>query len=84
MPAAQIKDVADVAEHPQLRARDRWRTIATPNASVPALLPPITFDDVETAMGDVPALGSTPGRCSRRPAWTRTSSSPVALRSNHP
>src|SRR4051794_19268234 len=57
VPAAQIRDVADVAGHPQLRARDRWRTIATPHASVPALLSPITFDDVETAMGDVPALG---------------------------
>ncbi|WP_040339508.1 CaiB/BaiF CoA transferase family protein [Candidatus Blastococcus massiliensis] len=57
IPAAQIKDVAQVVEHPQLRARQRWRTIGTEHAPVQALLPPATFADVEAAMGDVPALG---------------------------
>jgi itaconate CoA-transferase len=57
VPAAQIKDVADVVDHPQLRERDRWRTVGTEHAQVPALLPPATFADVEAAMGDVPALG---------------------------
>ena len=46
-----------VAEHPQLKARGRWRTIRTQNAEVRALLPPATFDDIEQRMGDVPALG---------------------------
>jgi crotonobetainyl-CoA:carnitine CoA-transferase CaiB-like acyl-CoA transferase len=55
VPAAQIKDVAAVIEHPQLR--DRWRTIATEHAHVRALLPPATFADTEAVMGDVPALG---------------------------
>ena len=57
VPAAQIKDVAAVVDHPQLAARDRWRTIATEHTPVQALLPPATFADVEAAMGDVPALG---------------------------
>jgi crotonobetainyl-CoA:carnitine CoA-transferase CaiB-like acyl-CoA transferase len=57
VPAAQIKDVAAVVDHPQLRARDRWRTIATEHAQVPALLPPATFADADPVMGDVPALG---------------------------
>jgi formyl-CoA transferase len=57
VPAAQIKDVAAVVEHPQLQARDRWRTVATEHSRVPALLPPATFSDGEAAMGDVPALG---------------------------
>jgi itaconate CoA-transferase len=46
-----------VVDHPQLRARDRWRTIGTEHAQVEALLPPATFSDVEACMGDVPALG---------------------------
>ncbi|MBJ8344298.1 CaiB/BaiF CoA-transferase family protein [Antrihabitans sp. YC2-6] len=57
IPAAQIKQLDQVVDHPQLRARKRWRTIATEHAQVDALLPPITFADTEAAMGDVPALG---------------------------
>jgi len=57
VPAAQIKDVDDVVNHPQLRARDRWRTVGTEHGRIPALLPPVTFADVEARMGDVPALG---------------------------
>jgi itaconate CoA-transferase len=57
VPAAQVKDLAAVVDHPQLLARDRWRTIATENAEIRALLPPVTFADVEAVMGDVPALG---------------------------
>ncbi|MED7924473.1 CaiB/BaiF CoA-transferase family protein [Nonomuraea sp. LP-02] len=57
IPAAQLKDVGQVVDHPQLRARDRWRTIGTEHARVDALLPPVTFADVEARMGDVPALG---------------------------
>lgn len=58
VPAAQVCEVDQVIEHPQLRARDRWREIGTEHARVQALLPPVTFADVEASMGDVPALGS--------------------------
>jgi len=57
VPAAQIKSMADVVDHEQLRARRRWRRVETENATVDALLPPATFSDVEAAMGPVPALG---------------------------
>lgn len=57
IPAAQIKELSDVAAHPQLAARDRWRTVGTEFAQVKALLPPVTFADVAADMGDVPALG---------------------------
>ncbi|MGY6653556.1 CaiB/BaiF CoA transferase family protein [Amycolatopsis sp. TRM77291] len=57
VPAAQLKDVGQVADHPQLRARDRWRKVGTESARIDALLPPVTFDDFEACMGDVPALG---------------------------
>jgi itaconate CoA-transferase len=57
VPAAQVKHVDQVLEHPQLRQRERWRTINTEHAQTEALLPPATFADVEARMGDVPALG---------------------------
>jgi crotonobetainyl-CoA:carnitine CoA-transferase CaiB-like acyl-CoA transferase len=57
VPAAQVKQLADVVEHPQLMARRRWRPIGTEFARIDALLPPATFGDVEARMGDVPALG---------------------------
>ena len=46
-----------MVDHPQLRDRNRWRTIGTEHAAVRALLPPATFSDTDLAMGDVPALG---------------------------
>lgn len=58
VPAARISTLEESLAHPQLAARARWRDIATENGVVPALLPPITFDDVDAAMGPVPALGS--------------------------
>jgi crotonobetainyl-CoA:carnitine CoA-transferase CaiB-like acyl-CoA transferase len=57
VPAAQVSLLDQVVDHPQLRARDRWRTVGTEHAEVAALLPPVTFSDVEARMGDVPALG---------------------------
>ncbi|GAB3681653.1 CaiB/BaiF CoA transferase family protein [Saccharopolyspora tripterygii] len=57
VPAAQLKELDQVVKHPQLTARDRWRTIGTEHAEVDALLPPATFADVEARMGSVPALG---------------------------
>ncbi|MET7995825.1 CaiB/BaiF CoA-transferase family protein [Amycolatopsis sp. NPDC005232] len=57
VPAAQLKEVGQVVDHPQLRARDRWRKVGTEFAEIDALLPPATFADVEARMGDVPALG---------------------------
>jgi len=57
VPAAEVRELGEVLTHPQLRQRDRWRTIGTEHARVPALLPPVTFADVEARMGDVPALG---------------------------
>ncbi|UGS35647.1 CaiB/BaiF CoA transferase family protein [Capillimicrobium parvum] len=58
VPAAQVKQLAEVVEHPQLRARERWRSIGTEFARIDALLPPATFQDFEAPMGDVPALGA--------------------------
>ena len=53
----RLNEAQDVWDHVQFSARDRWREVATPGGPVRGLLPPITFTDVEAAMGDVPALG---------------------------
>jgi len=57
IPAAQINDLKGLVAHPQLTARDRWRPIDSPVGQLSALLPPMTFQDVELPMGSVPALG---------------------------
>ncbi|MFE5243662.1 MULTISPECIES: CaiB/BaiF CoA transferase family protein [unclassified Streptomyces] len=55
---ARLNTVADVAAHPQLAARDRWRDVTTPVGELRALMPPITLPGgAPTPMGAVPALG---------------------------
>lgn len=55
---ARLRDVHDLAEHPQLAARDRWREVGSPVGPLRALLPPITLPGGDEArMGAVPALG---------------------------
>ncbi|WNF00933.1 CaiB/BaiF CoA-transferase family protein [Streptomyces luomodiensis] len=58
---ARLRDVADAAQHPQLLARDRVRTVATPAGPVRALRPPMLNETRETAMGAVPAVGEHTG-----------------------
>ncbi len=57
VPAARLGDMRDLIEHPQLSERDRWREVDTEAGPVQAVLPPMTFGDVELPMGAVPALG---------------------------
>ncbi|MFV9453975.1 CaiB/BaiF CoA transferase family protein [Rhodococcus sp. NM-2] len=57
VPAARLNDMRDLIDHPQLSERDRWRQIDTEAGQVRAVLPPMTFTDVELPMGPVPALG---------------------------
>jgi len=54
---ARLRAPADLAEHPQLVARDRWRTVSTPGGPIDALLPPVEMAGVTPLMGPVPALG---------------------------
>ena len=46
----------EVWEHPQLKARERWREVGSPVGLVPAMLPPGTWDE-GPRMDPVPALG---------------------------
>ncbi len=54
---ARIREAGALNEHPQLKARDRWRTVSTPGGEVEAPLPPANFFGREAKMGPVPALG---------------------------
>ncbi|GAC61508.1 CaiB/BaiF CoA transferase family protein [Gordonia sp. LUNF6] len=54
---ARFNTVGDLAKHPQLSERGRWRTIGTPGGEVPALLPPAAARSWPRLSGSVPALG---------------------------
>jgi crotonobetainyl-CoA:carnitine CoA-transferase CaiB-like acyl-CoA transferase len=54
---ARLRDLAGLVAHPQLRARERWREVDTPVGAVRALLPPVTVQGQEPAMGAVPDVG---------------------------
>jgi crotonobetainyl-CoA:carnitine CoA-transferase CaiB-like acyl-CoA transferase len=54
---AAVNDVAAVAGHPQLAARERWTRLDSFAGPLPALLPPHTLADAPPSMGRVPALG---------------------------
>ena len=54
---ARQNTIQEFMEHPQLQARQRWSTVGSPVGPLPALLPPVTMENVETVMKDVPALG---------------------------
>ena len=53
---ARVNTMHDVWEHPQLKARERWREVGSPAGPLPALLPPGTWDE-GPRMDPVPALG---------------------------
>jgi itaconate CoA-transferase len=54
---ARVNTPNEVWEHPQLKARDRWREMDSPAGSLATLLPPVTMAGFEGRIGAVPALG---------------------------
>lgn len=53
---ARVNTMAEVWDHPQLKARRRWREVGSPAGPLPALLPPGSWHE-EPRMDPVPALG---------------------------
>ncbi|HYF20087.1 MAG TPA: CaiB/BaiF CoA-transferase family protein [Ramlibacter sp.] len=53
---ARVNAMAEVWDHPQLKARRRWREVDSPAGPLPALLPPGSWHE-EPRMDAVPALG---------------------------
>jgi formyl-CoA transferase len=58
IPFGDLNTIAQFLEHPQLAARDRWRTVDSPAGPLQALLPPISLENTELVMGDIPAVGA--------------------------
>ncbi len=54
---ARLNDMKEFRAHPQLAARGRWAKVASPAGELELFKPPFNFEDVEPAMGPVPALG---------------------------
>lgn len=54
---ARLNTIAEFADHPQLKARNRWRDVATPNGPIQALIPPVTFDNIDFVMEAIPQVG---------------------------
>ncbi len=54
---ARRREVPEVLDHPQLAARDRWRSVGSPAGPVRALLPPITLPGRPPRMDPIPAVG---------------------------
>jgi len=54
---AQLNEMADLWNHPQLKERDRWKVVGSPAGPLPALLPPGGFEGYHPRMDPVPKLG---------------------------
>ncbi len=54
---ARINTSEEVWDHPQFKARRRWREMGSPAGPLPVLLPPATHDGFEARIGAVPAVG---------------------------
>ena len=54
---ARVNTMADVWQHPQLKARGRWTEVPTPAGPIAALLPPGSSSDFAPRMDGVPGLG---------------------------
>jgi crotonobetainyl-CoA:carnitine CoA-transferase CaiB-like acyl-CoA transferase len=57
IPTGVVNDMPAVAAHPQLAARGRWATVASPAGEIPALIPPHNLQHAPSRMGAVPRLG---------------------------
>jgi crotonobetainyl-CoA:carnitine CoA-transferase CaiB-like acyl-CoA transferase len=54
---AHVNAMADVWDHPQLQARDRFRSVGSPAGPITALLPPAANSSFGYRMDPIPAIG---------------------------
>lgn len=54
---ALLRDLAGLAAHPQLEARDRWVDYDSPVGRLRALVPPATLQGQSPVMGPIPTVG---------------------------
>ncbi|MCQ6268377.1 CoA transferase [Fictibacillus sp. WQ 8-8] len=54
---ARLNTIQEFINHPQLTARNRWREIDSPVGTLKALIPPVTFEDIDPVMNPIPTVG---------------------------
>lgn len=54
---AELNSVEQFWRHPQLAARNRWASVASPGGTIDMLKPPFNLADAEPRMDGVPGLG---------------------------
>ncbi len=54
---AHLNNMAGLWKHEQLKARNRWTEVDTPNGPIPALLPPGLNNSYQYRMDAIPAVG---------------------------
>ena len=54
---ARMNTIDEFIAHPQLNARESWRTVTSTVGSLPSLIPPVRMEGVEPVMGAIPGLG---------------------------
>jgi len=54
---AHLNDMEGLWKHEQLKARNRWTEVDTPNGAITALLPPGLNDSYDYRMDPIPAVG---------------------------
>ncbi len=54
---AHLNDMEGLWKHEQLKARNRWTEVDTPNGAIAALLPPGLNDSYDYRMDPIPAVG---------------------------
>ena len=54
---AELNSVEEFWQHPQLKARSRWASVASAGGAIEMLKPPFNLADAEPRMDAIPALG---------------------------
>jgi crotonobetainyl-CoA:carnitine CoA-transferase CaiB-like acyl-CoA transferase len=54
---ARLNSMQEFWDHPQLKARDRWREVSSPAGPIATLKPPFNLDGFEPRMDALPAIG---------------------------
>jgi itaconate CoA-transferase len=67
---ARMNDMAEVWQHPQLKARQRWTEVQSPAGPIPALLPAGQPDGFAPRMDPIPALGAHTDAILAELGWT--------------
>ena len=54
---ARLNTLLEFVDHPQLKARNRWREVESEAGWIRALIPPVTMEGVEPVMNPIPRVG---------------------------